>query len=38
MAESETFTLTVNGQRYERWDEISVTHEIDRNRCESHTL
>lgn len=27
---SETFTLTVNGQRYERWEEIRVTREIDR--------
>jgi prophage tail gpP-like protein len=24
------FTLTVNGQRYERWEEIRVTREIDR--------
>jgi prophage tail gpP-like protein len=26
----ETLTLTVNGQRYERWEEIRVTREIDR--------
>jgi hypothetical protein len=26
----ETFTLTVNGQRYERWEEIRVTPEIGR--------
>jgi prophage tail gpP-like protein len=26
----ESFTLTVNGQRYERWEEIRVTREIDR--------
>jgi prophage tail gpP-like protein len=26
----DTFTLTVNGQRYERWEEIRVTREIDR--------
>ncbi len=26
----ETFALTVNGQRYERWEEIRVTREIDR--------
>jgi prophage tail gpP-like protein len=26
----ETFTLTVNGQRYERWEEIRGTREIDR--------
>jgi prophage tail gpP-like protein len=26
----ETFTLTVDGQRYERWEEIRVTREIDR--------
>src|SRR5690242_18839687 len=25
-----TFTLTVNGQRYGRWEEIRVTREIDR--------
>ena len=30
MAFAETFTLTVNGQRYERWEEIRVTREIDR--------
>jgi prophage tail gpP-like protein len=30
MSEAETFTLTVNGQRYERWEEIRVTREIDR--------
>jgi prophage tail gpP-like protein len=27
---NEAFTLTVNGQRYERWEEIRVTREIDR--------
>jgi prophage tail gpP-like protein len=26
----ETLTLTVNGQRHERWEEIRVTREIDR--------
>lgn len=30
MSAKETFTLTVNGQRYERWEEIRVTREIDR--------
>jgi hypothetical protein len=30
MNPQETFTLTVNGQRYERWEEIRVTREIDR--------
>ena len=27
---SETLALTVNGQRYERWEDIRVTREIDR--------
>jgi prophage tail gpP-like protein len=27
---SETLALTVNGQRYEHWEEIRVTREIDR--------
>ena len=30
MNSDETFTLTVNGQRYERWEEIRVTPEIGR--------
>ena len=30
MPRADTFTLTVNGQRYERWEEIRVTREIDR--------
>jgi prophage tail gpP-like protein len=30
MNREETFTLTVNGRRYERWEEIRVTREIDR--------
>jgi prophage tail gpP-like protein len=30
MSPDETFTLTVNGQRYERWEEIRLTREIDR--------
>lgn len=30
MGLDETLTLTANGQRYERWEEIRVTREIDR--------
>jgi prophage tail gpP-like protein len=30
MDNTETFTLTVDGRRYERWEEIRVTREIDR--------
>jgi hypothetical protein len=30
MIPGETLTLTVKGQRYERWEEIRVTREIDR--------
>ena len=30
MNSREAFTLIVNGQRYERWEEIRVTREIDR--------
>jgi prophage tail gpP-like protein len=29
MQRAETFTLTVNGQRYEPWEKIRVTREID---------
>jgi prophage tail gpP-like protein len=30
MTAPETFTLTINGKRFERWEEIRVTREIDR--------
>jgi prophage tail gpP-like protein len=31
MSSDETMTFSVNGQRYERWEEIRVTREIDRS-------
>jgi prophage tail gpP-like protein len=30
MIAQQTITLTVNGQRYERWEKIRVTRKIDR--------